>query len=91
MSLDVAASRVHRDTPRRLPPAALRLLAELQRRAVDTPDGAVLAPLAELAESLNVSERTIQRARGRLAGVGLIVVDGPEERYTPNTYRVVRH
>jgi hypothetical protein len=85
VSLDAVASRVHPDTPKR-PPAALRLLAELYRRA--TPDS-VTVSRAELAQSLAVSERTIQRASRALVVADLIAVTGdPNDRYAPNTYRV---
>lgn len=84
MSLALTSACVQADTPKR-PPAALRLLAELCRRMND---GAVSVSRAELAESLEVSERTIMRARGALTVAGLIEVLGSDERHTPNTYRV---
>lgn len=87
MSLDLTASRVQRDTPRR-PSAAPRLFAELRRRAAATPDGAVLVTIAELAAALDVEERTIRRARADLTVTGLIEVSGSDDRYAPNTYRV---
>jgi len=87
MTLSVEASRVHLDTPIR-PAAAPRLLVELRERAAAAPEGAVLATLAELAETLGVAARTVQRARRDLVATGLIeVVDGAD-RYAPNTYRV---
>lgn len=87
MSLDLTASRVQRDTPRR-PSAAPRLFAELRQRAAATTDGAVLVTIAELAAALDVEERTIRRASADLAVTGLIEVSGPADRYAPNTYRV---
>lgn len=88
MSIDLAASRIHPDTRLRTS-AALRLLRELGRRAAETPDGAVVATLAELAATLGVVERSIQRARRDLVQAGLIEVE--HGNHVPNTYRLVRH
>lgn len=88
VSLDLDVSRIHPDTRLRTS-AALRLLRELGRRAAETPDGAVVATLAELATTLGVVERSIQRARRDLAQAGLIEVE--HGNHVPNTYRIVRH
>lgn len=87
MSLPCDTSRVERDTPK-LPPPALRLLVELRKRSCDAGGGPVVATRADLAEVLAVSDRTIRRARAELTAVGLLDVEGPDQRYCGNTYRM---
>lgn len=73
-------------SPRKRPSAAPRLLVELRRRAALQSDGAVVASVAELAEALDVSERTIQFATSDLAETGLIKVTAAPRKDAANTY-----
>jgi hypothetical protein len=90
MTLPLELSCVDTDTPTpaKLPPPALRLLVELRKRATETVDGAVVATRSDLAKVLGVSDRTICRARADLTSVGLLDVEGPDQRYCGNTYRI---
>lgn len=89
MSISADLSRVQRDTPPKRPSAAPRLLEELRRRVADVPSGAVAVTRSDLAAALDVSDRTIKRARADLEATGLIEVTGQDDRYAPNIYRVL--
>lgn len=80
MSLSARPSRVQADTPED------RLVRELLRRQI-TPGEPVRVFRAELAESLNVSERTVRRARRRLESRGVLCVT-PGRRHQPSAYQV---
>lgn len=90
MTLPLELSCVDTDTPTppKLPPPALRLLVELRKRSHAAGGAPVVATRADLAEALKVSDRTIRRARAELTAVGLLDVEGPDQRYCGNTYRI---
>lgn len=91
MTLAVAEARPQRATPRLGPGSrALDVLAELHRLTADT--GEVTITVTVLATQLDVAERTVQRAIGRLVALDLIEVARPPGRGwrgVPNSYRVV--
>jgi MarR-like DNA-binding transcriptional regulator SgrR of sgrS sRNA len=83
MTISADGSRVQADTPRL---AEDRLVLELRRRE-PTPGAPVRVLLAELAESLSVSERTVRRARRSLESRGMLHVT-PGRRHQPSAYQV---
>lgn len=83
MTISAAGSRVQADTPRL---AEDRLVLELRRRG-STPHTPVSVLLADLAESLGVSKRTVRRALRRLESRGMLcVIQG--RWHHPSTYTV---
>lgn len=83
MRLSADTSRVQADTPRL---AEDRLVQELRRRE-PAPGAPVRVLLADLAESLSVSERTVRRALRQLESRGLLFVT-PGRRHQPSAYTV---